>query len=213
MVWVKEIFSSVQGEGLYVGEKQLFIRFCGCNLKCGYCDTDYSIRDAKNYTPIELANIVNGDSTEVVSLTGGEPLLNEEFLIEFISLLKNKKVYLETNGTLFSSKIFALCDVIAGDIKLKSVTGEVNKFDLNEKFFDLATKSGAEVFIKVVFDNKITDFEIDEVVKIASKNNLTIILQPKMPIEAPFYDVFEKFYKKYKLVRLICQTHKFLNLR
>ena len=39
---IKEIFESIQGEGPYVGYKQLFIRFCNCNLKCNYCDTEFS---------------------------------------------------------------------------------------------------------------------------------------------------------------------------
>ena len=43
--YISEIFSSIQGEGLYIGERQLFIRFCGCNLKCDFCDTDYQKRD------------------------------------------------------------------------------------------------------------------------------------------------------------------------
>ena len=39
--FIKEIFTSVQGEGFFIGEKQIFIRFCGCNLKCDYCDTNF----------------------------------------------------------------------------------------------------------------------------------------------------------------------------
>jgi len=42
---IAEIFSSIQGEGLYVGRRQIFIRFCGCNLNCRYCDTETSASD------------------------------------------------------------------------------------------------------------------------------------------------------------------------
>ena len=55
---IKEIFTSIQGEGLYVGYKQLFVRFCGCNLSCDYCDTDYSKTNSQKYTADELARIV-----------------------------------------------------------------------------------------------------------------------------------------------------------
>ena len=50
MVRVKEIFTSIQGEGPYVGYKQLFIRLCGCNLNCSYCDTDFGVNDSKEYS-------------------------------------------------------------------------------------------------------------------------------------------------------------------
>lgn len=41
---VSEIFSSIQGEGKYVGCRQLFIRLIGCNMDCPYCDTDKLIK-------------------------------------------------------------------------------------------------------------------------------------------------------------------------
>lgn len=50
---VNEIFASIQGEGPVVGYKQLFIRFCRCNLNCSYCDTEF--KTGIEYTPQELA--------------------------------------------------------------------------------------------------------------------------------------------------------------
>ena len=82
MVKIKEVFTSVQGEGPYVGYKQLFIRLCGCNLNCSYCDTDFAIMGAKDYSVQELIDICkNNDDCHSVSLTGGEPLLQVKFLI------------------------------------------------------------------------------------------------------------------------------------
>ena len=49
---INEIFSSIQGEGPVVGYKQLFIRFCGCNLNCNYCDTEF--QKGELYTPENL---------------------------------------------------------------------------------------------------------------------------------------------------------------
>ena len=54
---IKEIFTSIQGEGPFIGHKQLFVRFCGCNLSCKYCDTDYRTVDSKEYTIDELVGI------------------------------------------------------------------------------------------------------------------------------------------------------------
>ena len=56
---IKEIFESVQGEGSIVGFKQLFIRFCGCNLRCKYCDTDFLKSKSEEYTPATLLKKVN----------------------------------------------------------------------------------------------------------------------------------------------------------
>ena len=53
-VKIKEIFESIQGEGPFVGVNQLFLRFCGCNLNCNYCDTDFGMNGAKSYTAESL---------------------------------------------------------------------------------------------------------------------------------------------------------------
>ena len=100
-VKIKEVFQSIQGEGPYVGYKQLFIRFCNCNLKCNFCDTEFSeVSDFIEYDPCELADIANVcENIHSISLTGGEPLLSVEFLKEFLPRV-NKKIYLETNATL-----------------------------------------------------------------------------------------------------------------
>ena len=82
---IKEIFSSIQGEGPVIGYKQLFIRFCSCNLKCNYCDTDFSQENnVKIFTPTELEKYINSNydlkTFHSISLTGGEPLISVEFL-------------------------------------------------------------------------------------------------------------------------------------
>ena len=61
---IKEIFPSVQGEGPFVGYKQLFIRFCGCNLACSYCDTDFRTVDSVEYSVEDLVEIVKNFTTE-----------------------------------------------------------------------------------------------------------------------------------------------------
>ena len=113
---IKEIFTSIQGEGPYIGYRQLFIRFCGCNLNCSYCDTDFNAENTKEYSVEELINICKQNlDCHSVSLTGGEPLLNLEFLKEFIPR-SPLPVYLETNGTLHENlkeicKLFSLYSI------------------------------------------------------------------------------------------------------
>jgi 7-carboxy-7-deazaguanine synthase len=124
---VDEVFASVQGEGPWAGQRHIFVRFIGCDLRCGYCDTPDAVKDTAGSSrrscraqvsprsfdrelvpnPLACATltalcerlIVPGPSRPVVSLTGGEPLLHHAFLKEWLaSLRKVFRIYLETNG-------------------------------------------------------------------------------------------------------------------
>ena len=214
---IREIFTSIQGEGPYVGQKHIFVRFCKCNLNCAYCDTDFNSQNAKDYNIDDLALNLADNDAEVISFTGGEPLLELDFLKEFLSEYKsklNKKIYLETNGTLYKNlaQIIDYIDIISMDIKLESATGQKNLFFENEEFLKIAQKK--ETFIKAVFDENISDDEIEKTTTLAKKFNTLLILQPKMPINKglDLDNIYNKFYKKYKNIRLIPQVHKYLNL-
>ncbi len=224
---IREIFTSIQGEGPYVGVKQLFIRFCGCNLRCDYCDTnEIENEDYLEFTPQELKNYVedfNLKSVHSVSLTGGEPLLWADFLLEFIPILKKDfkgKIYLETNSTLKNNleKIIGLVDIISGDIKLPSASGLENSFAVHDEFFKVAKKYDKEIFAKIVFDENILDDEIAHCIKLAEKYNLPLILQPKtiddkVSIDKEkIFEVFNKFLICQPNTRIIPQVHKFLGV-
>ena len=224
MTKINEIFDSVQGEGLYVGSRQLFVRFCECNLCCDFCDTEF--KNGKEYTPSSLLEYLtkayNLEEFHSISLTGGEPLMNIDFLIEFLEryrqIPQRPLVYLETNATLYDEfvKIKEFVDIVSADIKLKSATG-LDCFNLHEKFFKNC--SGVKTFAKIVFDEKITNEEIEKSIHLARISGMELILQPKMSgdkmsISAEFcYEILCKFLKKYSSVRLIPQVHKFLNVR
>ncbi len=222
---IKEIFSSIQGEGSVVGYKQIFVRFCGCNLNCNYCDTDFSENDSQIYTPLTLKEKIFSDfdvmAAHSISFTGGEPLLWVDFLNEFIPLIKSTpdmKIYLETNATLTKPllQIKGNLDIIAADIKLPSATGR-DTFYLHKSF--LENCGGVQTFAKIVFDKNITEDEINKCVEIVQNSGIELVLQPKMDNDIVSVDsefcslVMDKFLKKYKYVRLIPQTHKFLNIR
>lgn len=215
--YIREIFESIQGEGPYVGKKHIFVRFCRCNLGCKFCDTDFALENSKIYDIDKLYEILKNINCNTISFTGGEPLLEVDFLFEFLSKYKtklNKKIYLETNGTLFNSlnKIIDFVDIVSMDIKLESSTGQEEQFQNNEIF--LRTASKKETFIKVVFDQNITNNEILSCVNLAKKYNTLIVLQPKMPMDKDLNinKIFNQFYLNYQNVRLIPQVHKFLNL-
>jgi 7-carboxy-7-deazaguanine synthase len=144
--YVSEIFCSVQGEGPYVGENQIFFRTAGCRETCGWCDTLYSkVRPRTcSVTPAEgggshtvaspmtvdtaigelLKVARNNPQAQVVSITGGEPLEQAAFVCAVAARLKEagKRVYLETNGLHDGalSEVLPHIDVVAMDIKLPS---------------------------------------------------------------------------------------------
>lgn len=220
--FIREIFTSIQGEGPYVGERQVFVRFCGCNLNCKYCDTDFEVSKSKEFTPNTLLKeVCKVGDRPTVSLTGGEPLLSVEFLREFLPLAKDfgAKIYLETNATLADNleKVIDFVDIISADIKLESATGEKIPLEVFDKFFEVAKQK--ELFAKIVFNEKITEEEIFSAVKLAQKYDFPLILQPEMSgdkfgVSVELCEqVFDSFLQKYRNVRLIPQVHKFLAVR
>ncbi len=217
---IKEIFTSIQGEGPYVGVRQVFVRFCGCNLSCAYCDTDYSAKKVKKMRTDAVAEKINiMKNVHSIAITGGEPLLHADFLLELFPKLK-APIYLETNATLSKelAKVIDYVKIISADIKLPSASG-VDQFQEHEKFIRLCKKHDKEVFAKVVFDKNIRDGEIYKTIDIASRYDLPLVLQPmmkcdEMVTDAEFNeDIFCKFIRLYPNVRLIPQTHKFLGLK
>jgi len=222
-VKISEIFTSIQGEGPYVGIKQLFIRFCGCNIKCSYCDTNYNTNaDYLELSAEELKDYIkdfNLKNVHSISLTGGEPLLSVDFLNEFLPMTENK-IYLETNATLKENleKIIDKIDIISADIKLPSASGIENSFAIHDEFFKVAKKYNKEIFAKVVFDENILDNEIANCLKLAEKYDLELILQPKtldnkVSISGEkIMEIFNKFTSTHAKIRLIPQTHVFLGI-
>ena len=118
-----EIFSSFQGEGLLIGERQIFVRFAGCNLNCNYCDTNdsKSEKSGKLMTPQQVNDEINKLLTpdcRSISFTGGEPSLYPDFINE-VSKLTDLKIMLETNGTLPDNiDSIEKLDMVSLDIKL-----------------------------------------------------------------------------------------------
>jgi len=99
---VVEKFVSINGEGVRAGELAVFIRFKGCNLACSYCDTMWANQKECPFvemTKEEILDYVNSTGVKNVTLTGGEPLLQEGVgsLIELL-LDSDYRVEIETNG-------------------------------------------------------------------------------------------------------------------
>ena len=94
-----EIFRSIQGEGLTMGVPTVFVRAVGCNLRCSWCDTMYSMEGGKDMTVPEIMEEIG--SCRTVCVTGGEPMIQKDILDLLDALIRaDKKVVLETNGSI-----------------------------------------------------------------------------------------------------------------
>lgn len=103
---VSEIFKSIEGEGIRMGQAAVFVRLHGCNLRCSYCDSMYAVEgnDFKTMSVDEVLAAVdayrNESGVKCVTLTGGEPLLHPG-VDELLTKLSKSGflVNVETNGT------------------------------------------------------------------------------------------------------------------
>jgi len=228
---VSEIFFSYQGEGIYAGLPQIFVRFVGCNLQCSYCDTAYAKQSddkTKYYTRVQIYKIILKlykkhkksffGITPSVSFTGGEPLMNADFLTGLLKLLKKDKfnIYLETNGSLPEqlNKISKYCDVVSMDIKLKSACRQ-DLLKTHKKFLKIVKN---KVFVKIVISKDTKRGEFISAVDLVSaiSQNIKLIIQPDANAGNFPMNIFE-FYnlatKKVKDVRIIPQMHKIWKVR
>jgi 7-carboxy-7-deazaguanine synthase len=236
-----EIMESIQGEGLLVGSRQVFLRFTGCNLRCSYCDTPASFQPMpycqvakvtgrgdlweqvpNPFSVEQVLEQLKNYSSQWISLTGGEPLLWADFIKEMGASLKPQgyKLLLETNGTLYEQlgECLPYIDVISMDYKLPSATG----MDCGAKHAQFLTVAVEKpVYIKIVIDAKVDQEEIEEAVEIitAVNPNITLILQAVTPIRDAVSPSIEKLLDLQKIcqetirdVRIIPQIHKMMGL-
>lgn len=217
---ISEIFKSIQGEGIYQGTEQIFVRFYGCNMHCSFCDTKLNNYSEKTIEEV-LKDILSLGACSFVSLTGGEPLMHADFIKALAPRLKavNKTVYLETNGIMYKSlqDVIDFIDIIAMDFKLPSSTNLISFWREHECFLKIASKK--EVFIKAVIGKDTHTDDIFESIRIIKKikPDAPLVLQPQNPLEESleqklifFADICQK---EHIDVRTMCQLHKILGIK
>lgn len=235
---VIEIFSSIQGEGLYVGARQLFVRLPGCNLSCTYCDTKESHETpavcrvetragSRSFATIEnpvegqflaekIGEMLSAVPHQAISVTGGEPLLHPSVIRDLAQF--RVPIYLETNGTCWEvlREVMTAVDIISMDIKLPSLTG-IEHWAEHEIFLNTAKEK--ELFVKMVIAANTTDEEVMRAVEMIARadDSIPLILQPVtpigtiMPIDAERVLRYQEMALAHlKDVRVIGQTHKYL---
>ncbi|PMB44785.1 radical SAM protein [Fischerella thermalis CCMEE 5330] len=207
-----EVFSAIQGEGLNVGTRQIFIRFAFCDLRCHFCDSahtwnapatcrierspgrrDFEIHSNPVPLPILLEWIERQNIPSLhdsISLTGGEPLLHAAFLVEFLPQIRNitaLPIYLETGGHRPEqlAMILPYLDSVGMDLKLPSTSGE-NRWQEHAKFLQLCYESQVEVFVKIIISEKTDPAELERSASLVAQvsPSIPVFLQPVTPLPA-----------------------------
>lgn len=204
--FVSEIFSSAQGEGINIGRRQLFLRFCECHRRCVYCDTNIdkteylliekdpgSDQFDREPNPVSLDRLLEllekANRAELAHddlfITGGEPLLYADFLEKMLPEAKKRiglPVHLETSGdkpTEFES-IAQWIDHVLMDIKLPSVTQEAATWEEHLEFLKRIRSTGTGATIKLVVSGDTEQSDLQKAAELIQLSGIgsAVVLQP-----------------------------------
>ncbi|MGC9016960.1 MAG: 7-carboxy-7-deazaguanine synthase QueE [Caldimicrobium sp.] len=208
---ISEIFFSLQGEGPLIGVPTYFVRLFGCNLSCSWCDTPYA-KEGSNYEKKEISEILlewkrNYAFTPYVTITGGEPLLQEETL-ELIKafLLEGAILVLETNGSLSIKNIPEEVIVI---MDLKTPSSGMERFNNLENLQFLKKDDALKFVIKDERDFHWSLSVIEEYDLFSKTNCFFSPCEPFMPPEKLAKMILEVK----RPIRFQIQLHKFLKIK
>lgn len=242
--YLSEIFASFEGEGDRVGMPAVFVRLAGCNLACSYCDTGYArertdsatlyagrreSRMANPVRPEKLAEIVTGTfpGYRDIRFTGGEPLLQADFIREAALLLRaaGLGLHLETNGTLAEEmgRLAHLFETVSMDLKLPSTQEGKSLEAEHTRFLEtLALRAGPpRVCVKIVVTPECADEEVTSAFSLIGRagRHTIVFLQPEFDDAGPvisggrMLELMRAGLKTLDDVRISLQIHKVLKMR
>lgn len=204
MLKINEIFYSIQGETTYVGLPTVFVRLTACNLRCTYCDTQYSYYEGELRALDTIVHEIESHKTPYVCITGGEPLLQKEVhTLMKVLCDRGYTVSLETSGSksveLVDQRVKIILDVKTPD------SGAENSFLMANIGFSNAT---TEYKFVICSDS---DFEWSE--KFCRQHNL---FEKFVVLYSPSYGqvserwLAEKILHQNSSARLQLQLHKYI---
>ena len=194
---INELFYSFQGEGKYVGTPCFFLRLSGCNFNCDFCDTDY--KKNKNCLVNDVSNsidfLMEKHNTNLLVITGGEPLLQYEEVKQLVDSL-DYKIQIETNGSIIKPI-------------LKNVEYCISPKNNEELLFGFY-KGFDNVFFKFLIKNQ-EDIDLIKYLQKEYNYNKTIWLQPLYEKDKEITDLILE--NNLSNIKISGQLHKYLNQR
>ena len=231
-VYINEVFTSIEGEGIYLGTKTFFIRFAGCPLRCFWCDTPYalSMSDGKEYSIDDAKRLIDNNivkNTFKANLTGGDPLLQYKAVYDIARHLKGKGLLTYLESACYDSRRFAYLlpsiDICKIEFKLSDSNATKNDEMLIKeemKCLELAINNKKVTYIKIVVSNRSNIGEVkklaDEIFKRVDVNDIDgFVIQPAYgyePTMEQLLKIYDDLYKHYKDVRIIPQIQKVMSI-
>ena len=125
MLRVTEIFYSIQGESAHVGRPCVLVRLAGCNLRCRWCDSEYTFTGGERMSIDDVIATVKSYGCDLVEVTGGEPLAQKEAFALIEKLCDDFEVLIETSGSIDIEPVDRRAKIIL-DVKCPG-SGEAEK--------------------------------------------------------------------------------------
>jgi len=239
--YIQEIFHSIQGEGLWAGRMQYFVRLKGCSVGCRFCDTPGAFfsrgdvqRDpgppgfAERLSAAAVLEILEGEvrrtpGAHSFAITGGEPLEQVDFVESLVAAIKDafgsKPILLETAGLHWKElrRVVNVVDLISMDYKLPSTSGLHGTGPEHERF--LETLKGYRFSVKLIVDQRTPHREAIEAARAVSAvdREAPLFLQPvtregRIWGGAYLLDLWRAVREVHRDVRVLPQIHKSLSL-
>jgi 7-carboxy-7-deazaguanine synthase len=204
---VAEVFRSIQGEGLLLGRRQVFVRLAGCVIDCRYCDTVWAFKAPQSVampgrSDLRVENPMTAEQVRQLveaadppgspggpaslSLTGGEPLEQVDFCLALLAAMPERDVMLET-AALDASALARLVPSlrwVAADLKLPSATGRVDSLAEHEAVLSCGVLDQVETFFKLIVDGDVTPEELGQAADLLARHapGRQVFLQPVTPL-------------------------------
>lgn len=197
---ITEIYASVQGESTHAGRLCAFVRLTGCNLRCTWCDSEYTFSGGDWMSIEQIISKVDELEIPLVQVTGGEPLAQKECPTLMQALLdEGYEVLLETSGSISVAEVPLSVSTIM-DLKAPS-SGESTK-----NLWSNIELLGEGDEVKIVIGSR---QDYDWALEVMSKHNANYLLSPVWGVLDP-KDLAEWMLQDKVLARMQVQLHKVL---